>query len=199
MIPRISAGHFATASDCLRKFRQQKSNAAASSTAAGQRGWPQDALAQLRCHHPLASAARSAEPAEAGEVSSSAGGDRSHHHLSVEAARVHWGYFSRSLKPQTEINSGDTITIETLTQHASDDPERMIAGDAGAESVFRWTHDAKNVDRRGAGPMDASIYGRGAGEGFGVHICTVIASNALCDARSSHPRHCATTEPESRF
>jgi acetamidase/formamidase/AraC-like DNA-binding protein len=156
-----------------REFRQQEiERAAASSTAAGQRGWPQDALAQLRCRHPLASAARSAKPTEADEVSSSAEGDRNHHHLSVEAARVHWGYFSRLLKPQTEINSGDTITIETLTQHASDDPERMIAGDAAAESVFRWTHDAKNVDRRGAGPMDASIYGRGAGEGFGVHICT---------------------------
>ena len=116
---------------------------------------------------------------------------------------MHWGYFSRSLKPQAEINSGDTITIETLTQHASDDPERMIAGDAGAESVFRWTHDTKNVDRRGAGPMDASIYGRGAGEGFGVHICTgpvaVKDAAARRRARSSHPRHCATAEPESRF
>ena len=30
----------------------------------------------------------------------------------------------------------------------------------------------KTIDRRGAGPMDASVYGRGAGEGFGVHICT---------------------------
>ena len=85
---------------------------------------------------------------------------------------MHWGYFSRSLPPQIEIASGDTITIETLTQHASDDPERMIAGDAGAESVFGWTRTEKNVDRRGAGPMDASVFGRGAGEGFGVHICT---------------------------
>ena len=85
---------------------------------------------------------------------------------------MHWGYFSRSLQPQIEIDSGDTITIETLTQHASDDPERMIMNDAGAESVFGWTFDAKNVDRRGAGPIDASVYGRGAGEGFGVHICT---------------------------
>ena len=76
------------------------------------------------------------------------------------------------MPPQIEINSGETITIETLTQHASDDPERMIKGDAGAESVFHWTREAKNVDRRGAGPMDASVYGRGAGEGFGVHICT---------------------------
>ena len=48
----------------------------------------------------------------------------------------------------------------------------MIKGDPGAESVFLWTKDQKNVNRRGAGPMDASIHGRGAGEGFGVHICT---------------------------
>ena len=74
--------------------------------------------------------------------------------------------------PRIEIASGDTITVETLTQHASDDPDRMVAGDPGAESVFAWTRSAKGVKRRGAGPMDASIYGRGAGEGFGVHICT---------------------------
>ncbi len=156
-----------------REFRQQElERFTASSSAAGQRGWPQQALAQLRSHHPLASAARNSEPAPTDIVCGSAEGKQHHHHLSVQAARVHWGYFSRSLAPQIEINSGDTITIETLTQHASDDPERMIAGDTGAESVFRWTRTAKNVDRRGAGPMDASVYGRGAGEGFGVHICT---------------------------
>jgi len=156
-----------------REFRQHEiERAAASSTAVGQRGWPQQALAQLRSHHPSAAARKGAGPAEVDRVSHSVAGDHDHHHLSVAAARVHWGYFSRSLTPQTEIRSGDTITIETLTQHASDDPERMIAGDAGAESVFHWTPEAKNVDRRGAGPMDASVYGRGAGEGFGVHICT---------------------------
>lgn len=85
---------------------------------------------------------------------------------------VHWGYFSQNLPPVAVVNSGDTVTIETLTQHASDDHEKMIAGDPGAEAVFRWTTDEKAVDRRGAGPMDASIYGRGAGEGFGVHIMT---------------------------
>ena len=40
------------------------------------------------------------------------------------------------------------------------------------KDVFGWTTHHKNVDRRGAGPMDASVFGRGAGEGFGVHICT---------------------------
>jgi acetamidase/formamidase/AraC-like DNA-binding protein len=156
-----------------REFRQQEIERATASTAAvGQRGWPQQALAQLRSHHSLAGEPKMVVPAQADMVSAGAEGDRGHHHLAVEAARVHWGYFSRSMPPQIEINSGDTITIETLTQHASDDPARMIAGDPGAESVFRWTREAKNVDRRGAGPMDASIYGRGAGEGFGVHICT---------------------------
>jgi acetamidase/formamidase len=48
----------------------------------------------------------------------------------------------------------------------------MIKGDPGAESVYLWTKDKKNVNRRGAGPMDASLFGRGAGEGLGVHICT---------------------------
>jgi len=156
-----------------REFRQQEiERTTVAAAATGQRGWPQQALAQLHGHHPMPPARAGAAPAQPGMVCPGAEGEHGHHHLSVEAARVHWGYFSKSLQPQIEINSGDTITIETLTQHASDDPERMIAGDPGAESVFGWTRDAKNVDRRGAGPMDASVYGRGAGEGFGVHICT---------------------------
>jgi acetamidase/formamidase/AraC-like DNA-binding protein len=94
------------------------------------------------------------------------------HHLSATSKTIHWGYFSRFLSPALEVNSGDIVTIECLTHHAYDDYERMIAGDAGAEDVFLWTPEQKNVDRRGAGPMDASTFGRGAGEGFGVHICT---------------------------
>jgi len=99
-------------------------------------------------------------------------GRANHYVVPASAATVHWGYFSRSLKPVLSIESGDFVTIETLTHHAYDDHQRMIAGDPGAESVFLWTKDTKNVDRRGAGPMTASIHGRGAGEGFGVHICT---------------------------
>lgn len=156
-----------------REFRQQEAERLApASSAAGQRGWPQDALEKLRAHPPSGATRKIATLAarEADVCRNEA--DQSHHHLSIEAKRVHWGYFSRTLPPQTEIASGDTITIETLSQHASDDPERMITGDAGAENVFGWTKAQKNVDRRGAGPMDASVFGRGAGEGFGVHICT---------------------------
>ncbi len=99
-------------------------------------------------------------------------GEPGRHHLPVSRESVHWGYLSRAIPPVLRVRSGATVTVETLTQHAYDDHERMIAGDAGAESVFRWTRDYKAVDRRGAGPVNASIFGRGAGEGFGVHICT---------------------------
>jgi acetamidase/formamidase/AraC-like DNA-binding protein len=94
------------------------------------------------------------------------------HHLAVSRDTVHWGYLGRSIPPVLRVRPNAEITVETLTQHSYDDHARMIAGDAGAESVFAWTRDYKAVDRRGAGPMNATIFGRGAGEGFGVHICT---------------------------
>ena len=87
-----------------------------------------------------------------------------HHHLPANADTVHWGYFSKNLAPRLEVDSGDFVTVETLTHQASDDRERMIEGDPGAESVYLWTTDRKGVDRRGAGPGD--------GKGLGVHICT---------------------------
>ena len=99
-------------------------------------------------------------------------GQPTYHYLPATADTVHWGYFSKLLKPQLEVDSGDYVTIEALTHHANDDAERMIKGDAGAESVFLWTKDKKGVNRRGAGPIDGKLLGRGAGEGFGVHICT---------------------------
>ncbi len=110
---------------------------------------------------------RAAPPAGAADASMP-----SHYYIPVSDKTVHWGWFGRSIRPVVSVRSGDIVTLETLTQHAGDDRERMLDGDAGAESVFRWTPEGKAVDRRGAGPMDASICGRGAGEGFGVHICT---------------------------
>lgn len=93
----------------------------------------------------------------------------SHYYIPARADTVLWGYFSKSAKPVVEVESGDFVTIETLTHHANDDAERMVRGDAGAESVFHWDAQRKGVNRRGAGPMDAKV---GAGGGQGVHICT---------------------------
>src|SRR5919204_5880765 len=94
-------------------------------------------------------------------------GTRNHYYVPANDKTVHWGYFSKLLKPLVEINSGDFVTIETLTHHANDDAERMVKGDPGAESVYLWTKEKKGVYRRGAGPIDGKLLGRGAGEGFG--------------------------------
>src|SRR2546428_758159 len=99
-------------------------------------------------------------------------GTKNHYYVPATDKTVHWGYFSKLLKPQVELSSGDFVTIETLTHHANDDAERMIKGDPGAESVYYWDRQRKGVDRRGAGPIQPTLFGRGAGEGLGVHICT---------------------------
>ncbi|MEQ9010708.1 acetamidase/formamidase family protein [Algiphilus sp.] len=113
--------------------------------------------------------ALSASPVQATECEE---GNPRHHTVAASASTVHWGYFSKNQEPVLEVRSGDFVTLEALTHHAGDDFDRMIKGDPGAESVYQWNPDGKNVERRGAGPMDASIHGRGAGEGFGVHIMT---------------------------
>ena len=107
-----------------------------------------------------------------GLVASAGAGARKHYHIPASDQTVHWGYFSKLLPPLLEVNSGDFVTVETLTHHANDDAERMIKGDPGAESVYFWDAQRKGVDRRGAGPMQPTLFGRGAGEGLGVHICT---------------------------
>jgi acetamidase/formamidase/AraC-like DNA-binding protein len=150
-------------------FRSQHADGFAESGRAAQRGWPLSALANPKHkHRSVISETLAEDLADLHDRRD----ESTHHRLAVSSANVHWGYFSRSLRPVLEIRSGDSVEIETLTQHASDDPELMIRGDGAAEEVFLWTKDRKGVDRRGAGPLDASIFGRGAGEGFGVHICT---------------------------
>ena len=61
------------------------------------------------------------------------------------------GAISAAISPPCwEVDSGDVVTIETLTHHGGDDYERMVEGDEGAESVFasgapttrRWTAGA---------------------------------------------------------
>ena len=94
-----------------------------------------------------------------------------HHTLSVSPQTVHWGYFSKVVAPSLVVKSGDRVTIETLTHHANDDYERMVAGDPGAESVFAWTREHKAVSRRGAGPVTGP-FKLGEGEGLGVHLLT---------------------------
>jgi acetamidase/formamidase len=99
-------------------------------------------------------------------------GTTNHYYIPATDKTVHWGYFSKLLPPLVRVDSGDFVTIEVLTHHANDDAARMVRGDPGAESVFYWDTQRKGVDRRGAGPLKPTLFGRGAGEGLGVHICT---------------------------
>ncbi|OOY28094.1 AraC family transcriptional regulator [Thioclava sp. L04-15] len=133
------------------------------------RGWPISALGRFQPRATLARPARRLLPAKPSNSTAQPGQT---HHLNVGPDTVHWGYFSRSLAPVLSVRPGDHVIVETLTQHATDARELMIKGDPAAEEVFFWDGERKGVDRRGAGPQDASVFGRGAGEGFGVHICT---------------------------
>lgn len=169
-----------------REFRKQ-ADAAASAQPASQigRGWPEGSDKALRRvslsrnHEWLPKAEpkpapkrRPGKPAVVIKPAFSVAAAHRHHYVPANEKTVHWGYFSKSLPPVVVMNSGELVTLETLTHHANDDFDRMIKGDPGAERIFHWTKDGKMIDRRGAGPMNPSIYGRGAGEGFGVHLCT---------------------------
>src|SRR3990172_12263266 len=47
-------------------------------------------------------------------------GTKNHYYVPATDKTVHWGYFSKSLKPLVEVNSGDFVTIEVLTHHANE-------------------------------------------------------------------------------
>jgi hypothetical protein len=139
----------------------------------------------------MAQAASKHQPAKAAIITCPANADT-----------VHWGYFSKKLKPQVEIDSGDFVTMETLTHHANDDPDRMVKGDPGAESVYLWTKEKKGVDRRGAGPMDASDSrtrrGRRLRRAY-LHGPDFRArSRTRRRARSAHHRRCAAAVGQPR-
>ena len=45
----------------------------------------------------------------------------------------HWGYYYSALTPAAVVNSGDTIVVETSTQHGGDDYDKIVRGDSGME------------------------------------------------------------------
>jgi acetamidase/formamidase len=82
--------------------------------------------------------------------------------LSLNAANVHWGYFSKNLTPVLTCPSGTTVVVEMATHHACDDWDRMIKGDVGMEDIYTWNSmNGANEAYRGS-----------SGQGDGVHILT---------------------------
>lgn len=81
---------------------------------------------------------------------SPAGGPR-HYKVAASPETVHWGFYSKNLKPIISVNSQDYVTLETITHHAGDDYDRMIAGDPAIESIYNWTAEGKTISDRGPG------------------------------------------------
>ena len=79
-----------------------------------------------------------------------------HHLLPVSPANVHWGYFSKKVAPALTLKSGDRATIETLTHHANDDYERMIAGRSRRRKRVPLDQRAQG-DRRAAAPARPKV------------------------------------------
>lgn len=49
-----------------------------------------------------------------------------HHHLPSTPGNVHWGLWDGTLKPVLAINSGDTVTMETLSGEPEDMPDPAL-------------------------------------------------------------------------
>mmetsp|Transcript_776 Transcript_776/g.4819 ORF Transcript_776/g.4819 Transcript_776/m.4819 type:complete len:501 (-) Transcript_776:233-1735(-) len=81
--------------------------------------------------------------------------------IEANANTVHWGFTYKGLPPLATVTSGDTISVEMATHHAGDDPEKMVYGDPGMESIYKWDAEGMSVPHRGA-----------QGTGDGVHILT---------------------------
>lgn len=77
--------------------------------------------------------------------------DARHFRLIGNADTVQWGYFSKTQPPVLTINSKDYVTMDLITHHAGDDYDRMIKGDPGIESIYRWTATEQGVSNRGPG------------------------------------------------
>ncbi len=115
----------------------------------------------------MAQAAAAAQPAK-----------RGYHYLPATAETVHWGYFSKLLKPQVEVESGDLVTIEVLTHHANDDAERMIKGDPGCRERVLLDQGAEEREpprRRPDGRLDPS-----AAAPARASACTSAPARSMC-------------------
>ncbi|MBE0704989.1 MAG: helix-turn-helix domain-containing protein, partial [Afipia sp.] len=126
-------------------YRKNKSRAVPE-TARAHRGWPSNVRVDNRAQGGEGFGVPDEPFGAVGPIALA--DDNVSHFLRATPKSVHWGFFSRSIPPVIEVKSGDLVTVETLTQHANDDYERMIAGDADAEDVFLWTAEKKSIDRR---------------------------------------------------
>src|SRR5262249_20583136 len=85
-------------------------------------------------------------------------GTRNHYYAASPDKTAHGGYLRTSLKPLAGLTSGDSSAVETPTHAAKDDAEPTVTAAPGAESVSHGGRQRKGVDRRGAGPMQPTLF-----------------------------------------
>eukprot|EP00850_Spirogloea_muscicola_P009457 SM000053S17414 [mRNA] locus=s53:280840:285052:+ [translate_table: standard] len=59
-------------------------------------------------------------------------------YLPANANTVKWGYYDLTAPYVAHVKSGHKITIEVLTHECGTDYNKMIKGDPGVESVYKW-------------------------------------------------------------
>lgn len=92
------------------------------------------------------------------------------HELSITPGNIHWGYYSGSLQPVLEIESGDRVIVETMVVRGL---ERVYLAGAKPEEVPQRLKDVESsVSDRGPGahPMTGPIAVAGAEPGDVVEI-----------------------------
>ena len=127
-----------------RQYRAEERGPTTHGDEQAQRGWPSEALGTVVRTRPSRTAA-GGETKKAGVAPGTPA-----QHLAADEKTVHWGYFSRNLKPVLRVNPDDVITVEVITQHAPcrrkplraprERPAPSVSG--GALQSARETHGA---------------------------------------------------------
>lgn len=59
-------------------------------------------------------------------------------HIPVNKDTVHWGYYNLSAPFVGSVKSGGVVTVEVATHVSGADYAKMIRGDPGLESIYKW-------------------------------------------------------------
>lgn len=89
-----------------------------------------------------------------------------HHHLAATPDTVHWGFFDATLPPVLSVDSGDTVTVTTVSGGADMFPRPGSGMDVLPE---HRTIVARHV-KRGPHIMTGPIYMRGAVPGDAIEV-----------------------------
>jgi hypothetical protein len=117
-------------------------------------------------------------------------GQPTYHYLPATADTVHWGYFSKLLKPQLEVESRDYVTIEVVTHHAGDDTERMVKAIRASRAFICGPRTRKASIAAAPGRSTASCSGAAPAR---ASVCTYAPVRSISAARRRSP-----APPDSR-